>query len=103
MFVALGLSAVIPVAEALWMKGLQRVENEMSLWYCILQGTLYIIGAAIYASRVPEKYYPRQFDLLGSSHQIFHVCVVMASIVHAIGVWRAFTYRHAQLHGVCEI
>lgn len=103
MFVALGLSAVIPVAEAVWLKGLSRVESEMSLWYCVVQGGLYIAGAAIYASRVPEKYYPRRFDLLGSSHQIFHICVVTASIVHAIGVWQAFAYRHGQLHGMCKI
>ena len=39
-------------------------------------GVVYIVGAIIYAMRIPEKFFPRKFDLVGSSHQIFHLAVL---------------------------
>lgn len=101
MFIALGLSAVIPIIEAVWNRGLYRVKLEMSLGYCATQGALYIVGACLYAMRMPERYWPGKFDLFGSSHQIFHCCVVAAGVVHAIGVWKAFEHRHGTLQGLC--
>lgn len=101
MFIALGFSAVIPILEAIWNRGIEQVKVEMSLVHCSWQGFLYILGACIYAMRVPERFWPRKFDLFGSSHQIFHCCVVAAGIVHAVGVWKAFEYRHSTLHGRC--
>jgi adiponectin receptor len=29
---------------------------------------MYILGAIIYALKMPEKYYPKTFDIWGSSH-----------------------------------
>lgn len=102
MFIALGLSAIIPVIDSVSNRGWDTVAKEMSLWHCIAQGTLYIIGACTYASRVPEKYFPRTFDVVGSSHQIFHCCVILAGFTHALGIWRAFNYRHGELGGLCR-
>lgn len=101
MFIALGLSAVIPVLGAVWTRGLDQVHREMSLTHVTLQGALYIVGAGLYAMRIPERYWPGKFDLFGSSHQIFHCCVVAAGIIHALGLWKAFEYRHGMLRGAC--
>lgn len=43
----------------------------------MLGGIVYIAGAMIYGFRIPEKFYPRKFDILGSSHQIFHIAVIV--------------------------
>ena len=55
----------------------------------------YIFGAFLYAIKFPESYYPGKFDFLGHSHNLFHVFVVAASIIHLLGVleW----YYHAKL------
>lgn len=45
-------------------------------------GLVYIGGALIYAFRFPERYFPKRFDLLGSSHQIFHVAVIAGCAIH---------------------
>ena len=37
---------------------------------------MYVTGALAYGFRVPEKYYPGKFDILGSSHQILHMGVI---------------------------
>ena len=53
------------------------------------------LGAAIYALRVPERWYPGAFDLWFSSHQLFHLCVVAAALVHYRGVRTLLSWRDA--------
>ena len=43
---------------------------------------LYAAGALIYLSAYPERWKPKKFDIIGASHQIFHVCVLMAAWTH---------------------
>ena len=38
------------------------------------------VGAFIYAARWPERYHPKTFDIIGSSHQLFHVIVVLGGL-----------------------
>ena len=65
------------------------MEDRIALRWLVSQGLLYTIGAALYAARVPERWYPGRFDVVGSSHQIFHVLVVTAAVVHLIGLLKA--------------
>ena len=51
-------------------------------------------------ARIPEKWYPGRFDVVGSSHQIFHVFVVAAALVHWTGLIKAA--EHSQTRLVCE-
>ncbi|KAK2809642.1 hypothetical protein FQN50_003699 [Emmonsiellopsis sp. PD_5] len=102
MFVSMGLSAVFPVLHGLWIFGAQQMVKQIGLVWLVLQGGLYILGATIYAARVPERWRPGQFDILGSSHQIFHVLVVLAAIAHLTGLLRAFDYRHSGLAPLCS-
>lgn len=46
-FIALGLSSVIPVTHALFTHGLQTLRSEMGVGYMILSGALYIFGALL--------------------------------------------------------
>jgi adiponectin receptor len=101
MFISMGLSAVFPVLHGLSLFGFDRMRNQIGLAWLLLQGFLYILGAAIYAARVPERLRPGKFDLLGSSHQIFHALVVLAAGAHLTGLLRAFDYRHSGLAAPC--
>jgi len=49
MFVALGLSAVLPIAHATRLHSLSTLDELMGLRWVVLQGVLYISGATIYA------------------------------------------------------
>jgi adiponectin receptor len=49
MFVAMGLSAVVPVAHGVWGAGWRRMEGEIGLRWVLAQGVLYVLGAGIYA------------------------------------------------------
>ncbi|KAI1294764.1 Adiponectin receptor protein [Halotydeus destructor] len=48
-----------------------------SVIWCLL-GTygLPLIGAALYLTKVPERFYPGKFDLIGHSHQLMHLLVL---------------------------
>ena len=112
MFVGMGVSAVIPVVDGLSTYGLQQMRSQIGLVWLVLQGALYILGAGLYAvrgiarswkkalltemtqARWPETTAPGKFDVVGSSHQIFHVLVVLAAVSHLVGLIIAFDYRH---------
>jgi adiponectin receptor len=99
MFVLMGLSAVVPMFHGVKVCGLKHMREAASLEWVVAQGALYIIGAAIYAARVPEKWSPGKYDIWGSSHQIFHVLVVMAATTHLVGLVKAFDHEHSRRSG----
>ena len=55
MFVAYGLSAVFPVFHGLGLYGYEKMKQSIGLNWAVLQGFLYILGAAIYA--VSHRYF----------------------------------------------
>ncbi|KAL0472672.1 hemolysin-III related domain-containing protein [Neurospora intermedia] len=101
MFVGLGASGVVPILHALTFTSFTQLDELMGLRWVMLQGAMYIFGALLYAVRWPECWYPGRFDIWGSSHQIFHVFVVLAAATHLHGMAKAFDYHHAVLGGTC--
>lgn len=95
MFVAMGLSAIFPVIHGVQRYGTAQLERQMGLSWVVTQAALYILGAAIYAARVPERWRPGAFDIVGNSHQIFHVLVLLAAAAHLVGLLKAFDYEHS--------
>lgn len=56
-------------------------------------GATYIMGALIYVKRVPERWYPKTFDKLGTSHNIFHVAVIFGFAIMMNESMRLFLSR----------
>jgi predicted membrane channel-forming protein YqfA (hemolysin III family) len=52
MFVAMGTSAIVPVLHGIYLFGFPQLERQMGVSWLVLQGILYISGAAIYAVSV---------------------------------------------------
>jgi len=69
--------------------------------YYFLEGGILALGAFFYATRCPESIRPGRFDLVGCSHNIFHVLVVLATVVHLVGIWNAFAYNYR--HVRCSV
>ena len=91
-FAVLGLSAFIPVVHGILLNGWAVQNQRMSITYFVGLGVLNGAGSAIYALRVPERWFPKTFDIYGSSHQIMHVLVAIGALSHATGLLRAFDY-----------
>ena len=82
-FIGFGLSAILPIAAAVYLYGAAECRRGFGLGWLLLEGVLYvrrvplalltmgqISGALLYAERVPERFLQGQTDLFGSSHQI---------------------------------
>ena len=94
MYSFLGLSAFVPVAHGVLVNGWAMQNEQQSVTYFIGLGLLNFTGAAIYAARIPERWYPRAFDIYGSSHQIMHVLVMCGAWSWTQGLAKAFDYWH---------
>lgn len=49
MFVAMGLSAVVPVLHGLQLYGVAQLQQQIGLSWLVGQGVLYVLGAGLYA------------------------------------------------------
>lgn len=99
LFLTFGISAGIPVfhLKLLGVEGFDDAQFDFSLWY--LGGISYIVGALIYISRVPERIWPGRFCIVGNSHQIFHMLVLVGVFSHYLGSVQTYVYRS---HNVCH-
>lgn len=94
MFVAFGLSAVVPVVTGVVVYGVDEAWKRGGIGHVLLEAVGYIGGAALYAVRVPEKRLPGRFDYFGNLHQVFHVLVVLAAWSHWRGLVQSYVYAH---------
>ncbi|KAH9450472.1 hypothetical protein MJO28_010071 [Puccinia striiformis f. sp. tritici] len=100
-FVALGLSGIFPVTHGILSHGLLDAADRVGLWWLLGSGAMYIIGAIFYAERFPERLTPGSFDLIGSSHQIFHALILIAAAMHYMSALKAFTFAHNPANSSC--
>ena len=53
-----------------------------SLVYLFLGWTSYLLAAILNATRVPEKYIPNVFDIMGHNHQWVHIVTTVGTLYH---------------------
>lgn len=92
-FIALGFSGTIPLMHFQWHLG---YIHFITLWLLVM-GACYLIGAAIYVTQVPERWWPGAFDFIGSSHQLWHLSIFAAVLVHYVGLMHMFEWRMARV------
>ncbi|KAL4568791.1 hypothetical protein LXL04_024407 [Taraxacum kok-saghyz] len=81
LFLGMGLSGAGPIFHKLvWFWN--QPEAVHTTGYEILMGTFYGIGSLLYATRIPERWMPGKFDIVGNSHNLFHVFVVAGAYTH---------------------
>ncbi|KAG8626023.1 hypothetical protein KVT40_006424 [Elsinoe batatas] len=93
-FASLGLSAFAPIVHALVLFDAEDLAKRSGLNYYYAEGAIVLVAVIIYASRYPEKASPGTFDIWGASHGIFHVLVVVATMVHFRGIWTAYEVNY---------
>jgi len=70
--------------------------DQASLPWMLLMGAMYLTGAALYATRTPERFCPGKCDLWLQSHQLFHIFVIIAASVHYYGITEMVVRRLEQ-------
>ena len=98
----LGLSTFFSVAHGAHIYGFEDLNERASLSFFTGLGALNFTGATIYAARIPERWYPKRFDIWFSSHQIMHVLVVLGALSQERGLLRAMEWWSGGDRGVCN-
>ncbi len=98
LFILFGITTGIPVIHMTFfgdtIKG-YKPGAKFNNWY--YGGISYIFGAILYILRFPEKKFRGKFDYIGSSHQLFHVFVLLGALFHFFGSLDAYKYRFKNL------
>ena len=95
LFVLFGLYGGIPFVHIFLRDGYMLASNIHPFQGIITMAALYIGGGFLYASRIPERFWPGMFDIWASSHQLFHVFVITAALVHYNSLLKMIKYRLA--------
>lgn len=101
-FILTALSGFAPVIHGLFLYGWDAMWVRSGMPYYLLEGLVYGLGAFFFITRIPESVWPGGFDIWFSSHQLFHVFVVLASLVHLYGIWSAYDWNY-QHQRVCPL
>lgn len=86
MYAFLGASLFTPIIHGLFKFGWNELDEMMGLESFFGLGLINFSGSAVYASRIPERWFPRRFDLLGQSHNWMHVLVLTGALVRLNGL-----------------
>lgn len=95
LYTVMGLSDAVPLFHICFFS--KSVYGEINdsprfvFWY--IGGVCYIVGCLLYVKKIPEKIFPNKFDYFGSSHQIFHVLIVVGVVTHFIASLDAYEFR----------
>jgi len=94
LFLVFGISAGTGMAQiSFFPETIGRYDNEPHLKAIYFGGLSYILGGVIYILRVPERFSPGTFCLVGNSHNIFHLMVLLGFGLTFYGSINAYNYR----------
>lgn len=100
-FITLAFVSALPIIHFMLMNGLAQSIKQGSLGNLLIMGGLYLLGAFLYAARIPERWLPGKCDIWFHSHQLFHLLVVAAAFVHYHGISEMAVHRLKTLGPKC--
>lgn len=93
-FLLFGTSAFIPLLHGVGLYGSHYMFEYMGMKWYLIELSLYASGTLIFALRPPERFAPGKFDTFGTSHQIFHILILVAMWVNCLALTRSFKSVH---------
>ncbi|PHH86902.1 hypothetical protein CDD83_9608 [Cordyceps sp. RAO-2017] len=95
----LALTGAMPVMQLYLTHGPDFVAS----FYSPISKSLaaYIAGAVVYASKIPERWYPGVFDYIGGSHNLWHVAVFGGILFHYAAMQEFFSNAFHRAESGC--
>ncbi|TIA60438.1 mPR-typeG-protein-coupled receptor [Aureobasidium pullulans] len=111
-YLSLGLFAIVFIVHGIYLYGFMMQRKRLALEWMGLMALFNFLGCTAYAFRqkrhgvltrlqFPEVKFPGRFDLVGHSHQIMHVAVLIAGLVHYHGLSQAFLETRGDALHIC--
>lgn len=87
-YVSLAVSGFIPVFQL----NLTRGPAWSYEFYAPIARSIgvYLLGACVYASKIPERWWPGGFDYVGGSHNLWHLAVLGGILFHYMAMQEFF-------------
>lgn len=102
-YVSLAATGFVPVFQLAMTRGLPWAVY----FYAPISKSIavYLVGAVLYASKVPERWCPGAFDYVGGSHNIWHVAVLVGILFHYIAMEEFFrmAFERVVVEGGCSV
>ncbi|XP_050692760.1 progestin and adipoQ receptor family member 3-like [Eriocheir sinensis] len=100
LFTGWALSGLLPLAHWIYIHGgLGPSIVQMFLPRIIIMYLISGAAVAVYLGKIPERYFPGRFDIVGASHQLWHLIIVVALVYwHQTGLH----YAHFRLTYGCS-
>lgn len=64
---------------------------------------VYVVGACVYASHVPERWFPGAFDYIGGSHNLWHFAVLGGILFHYTAMQEFFAGAFERAQNGCAL
>ncbi|KHN95332.1 hemolysin-III family protein [Metarhizium album ARSEF 1941] len=98
-FVGLALTGFMPMLQLSLTHGPDFV---ITFYSPILKSILvYFGGAIVYASKIPERWWPGMFDYVGGSHNLWHAAVLGGILFHYTAMQTFFSNAFHRAQGGC--
>ena len=91
-FVGLGCFCFLPVIHEIVIIGWDSAYQKFG-FSLFTVAFLNLSGAFLYGAKIPERCFPGKLDIWFKSHQIMHVLVFAASIIHCQVIVNIFVFR----------
>lgn len=98
-FIGLGATGFLPILQLSLSRGTGFVWDFYSP--LIKSMFVYVAGAFIYASKVPERWCPGMFDYCGGSHNLWHIAVLGGILFHYTAMQEFFALAFRRAEGGC--
>ncbi|KAG8471179.1 hypothetical protein KFE25_009600 [Diacronema lutheri] len=84
---------VVPLCYQLFSKLGGFYHNDAPwayIYFWVASLATFFLGLVVKSTAVPEAFAPGRFDLVGSSHQLWHVCINVAFVLGTLVPWRIY-------------
>ncbi|KAI6785703.1 uncharacterized protein J7T54_006037 [Emericellopsis cladophorae] len=98
-FVGLALTGFMPMLQLSWTHSVEFVYDFYSPIFKSL--FVYLAGAVVYASKIPERWCPGCFDYFGGSHNLWHAAVLGGILFHYTAMQQFFASAFDRAEGGC--
>lgn len=77
---------------------LQTGDWEPSFYFHLRQMSWFTTGGFFFGSDIPQRFFPGSFDIIGHSHQLFHICIVLTTYYQLRAVDQEITEDTHSIH-----
>ncbi|KAI0195962.1 HlyIII-domain-containing protein [Astrocystis sublimbata] len=98
-FIGLGATGFLPLLQIIITRGSASAFEFYGESNLIKSLLVYVLGAFVYASKIPERWFPGAFDFFGNAHNLWHMAVLGGIIFHYIAMLQFFAgaFKRAEL------